>query len=84
MSRLKKIAEYKAKSDLEKIIGYLVTRRSGLKLDKHHFEEIIEHFKNNGGHLTGLRSKKDKQIHYEKLHNSIDYVLRKYNLKNKK
>lgn len=76
---------YVAKSELEKIIGYLVTRSSGLRLEKIHFDEIIEHFENNGGSLKGLKGKEkeDSSKYYEKLHNSIDYVLKKHKLKTK-
>ena len=83
MKRLMKKAEYEAKQQLEKLIGYLVTRRSGLRLDKNHFDEIIEHFESNGGNLDGIQSKnkEDKSEHYEKLHNSIDKVLTKHKMK---
>jgi hypothetical protein len=84
MKRL--ITAYAASKELEKLIGYLVTRRSGLKLDQHHFDEIISHFEENGGHLHGIQGKLDdhKSVHYEKLHNSIDHILKKHKLKKKK
>lgn len=81
MKRLISKVAYSAKGELERLIGYLVTRRSGLKLDQKHFDEIIEHFHDNGGHLKGIQSKKEKGAHYEKLHNSIDTILRKHKMK---
>ena len=83
MKRLLKKSAYKTVSPMEKIIGYLVTRRSGLKLEKHHFDEIIEHFESNGGHLEGIQGKNNHNSdhYYEKLHNSIDHVLIKYDMK---
>lgn len=87
MKRLiRKASNYKPTGQLEKLIGYLVTRRSGLKLDKEHFKEIVEHYKENGGHLEGVQGKKDydKSKYYEMLHNSIDHVLKKSGLKKKK
>lgn len=88
MKRLmSKSAKYSGsiKTQLVKLIGYLVTRRSGLKLDDIHFDQIIEHFEDNGGHLHGIQGKKkeDKSVHYEKLHNSIDHVLKKHKMKKK-
>lgn len=81
MKRL--IKAYAAKSELEKLIGYLVTRRSGLRLNKEHFEQIIAHFESNGGHLEGIKGKKDhdKSKFYEMLHGSIDHILKKHNMK---
>lgn len=83
MKRLIRKSEYRASNQLEKIIGYLVTKRSGLRLEKKHFDEIIGHYESNGGHLDGIQGKKnhDKNHFYEKLHNSIDYVLKKYKMK---
>ncbi|MNJ90035.1 hypothetical protein D3C87_76260 [compost metagenome] len=86
MKRLiSKTAAYTAEHELEKLIGYLVTRSSGLKLDKEHFNDIVDHFHENGGHMDGIKGKHEhpKSVHYEKLHNSIDHVLKKHNLKNK-
>lgn len=84
MKRLiRKAEKYKPQGQLEKLIGYLVTRRSGLTLDKNHFNEIVEHFESNGGHLEGIQGKKDhnKNDHYEKLHNSIHHILTKHKMK---
>ncbi|MNC01744.1 hypothetical protein D3C81_500630 [compost metagenome] len=83
MKRLLRKAEYEASHQLEKLIGYLVTRRSGIRLDKHHFEQIIEHFEESGGHLDGIQGKKNhnKNEHYEKLHGSIDHILKKNKMK---
>lgn len=86
MKRLiRKALNYKPSSELEKLIGYLVTRRSGLKLEKEHFIQIVNHFEENGGHLEGIQGKKNynKSEFYELLHNSIDHVLKKHNLKKK-
>lgn len=81
----KTAAHYAAKGELEKLIGYLVTRSSGLKLEQLHFNDIIDHFHENEGSLAGIQGKDDhgKGHHYEKLHNSIDHVLKKHKLKNK-
>lgn len=78
-----KKAAYAAKGELEKLIGYLVTRRSGLKLEEEHFADIIDHFHENGGHIDGIKGRNghDKNVHYEKLHNSIDHGLKKHKLK---
>lgn len=88
MKRLinKTAAHYAAKGEMEKLIGYLVTRSSGLKLEQIHFEDIIEHFSENGGSLKGIqgKEKEEKGHYYEKLHKSIDHVLKKHKLKNKK
>lgn len=88
MKRLisKTASSYIAKGDLEKLIGYLVTRSSGLRLEGLHFEQIIDHFHENGGHIHGIKGKLDdsKSVHYEKLHNSIDHVLTKHKMKGKK
>lgn len=87
MKRLmtKTATKYIASGDLERLIGYLVTRSSGLRLDKVHFDDIIEHFHDNDGHIHGIQGKlkDDKSVHYEKLHNSIDHVLKKHKLKKK-
>ena len=76
-------AHYAAKGELEKLIGYLVTRSSGMKLEKEHFNDIVEHFHENGGSLKGIQGKEenDKGHYYEKLHNSIDHVLKKHKMK---
>lgn len=81
MKRLLTKKAYNANGELERLIGYLVTRRSGLKLDSHHFDQIIAHFHENGGHLDGIQSKEHKGKHYEKLHNSIDEILKKHDMK---
>lgn len=82
MKRLiSKQAAYSARGELEKLVGYLVTRRSGVKLEEQHFKEIIEHFSENGGNLKGIQGKKTKGEHYEKLHNSIDTILKKHKMK---
>ncbi|AEO93284.1 gp13 [Bacillus phage G] len=87
MKRLisKTAARYAASGEMEKLIGYLVTRSSGLRLEKQHFDDIIEHFNENGGSLKGIqgKEKEDKGFYYEKLHNSIDKILKKHKLKNK-
>lgn len=84
MRRLIRRSNYEAKTELERLIGYLVTRRSGLRLDKHHFDEIIAHFHDSGGRLEGLKDRLNSRVHYERLHESIDYVLKKYDLKGRK
>ena len=78
MKRLLRRA-YEAGDDLEKMIGYLVRRRSGLTLDQEHFDAIKQHFSDNGGHLQGLQESAGD--HWGKLHESIDHVLTKHNLK---
>lgn len=83
---LSKTAEsYAAKGELEKLIGYLVTRSSGLKLEQLHFDDIINHFHESEGSLKGIQGKEEhaKGHYYEKLHNSIDHILKKHKLKNK-
>lgn len=84
MKRLiRKAEKYVPSSQIEKLIGYLVTRRSGLTLKEEHFKQISEHFKNAGGHLEGIQGKKgyNKSEFYELLHSSIDYVLKKHKMK---
>jgi hypothetical protein len=78
MKRLIKKVSYNARGELEKLIGYLVTKRSGLRLNKDQFNEISMHFVDSGGHMDGIKTNgSEKQEHYLKLHKAIDKVLKK-------
>ncbi len=84
MKRLIKKSNYVAKGELEKLIGYLVTRRSGVKLNKKHFDEISKHFIDSGGHMKGIKGNKvEKTEHYLKLHDAIDTVLTNHKINKK-
>lgn len=70
---------YKAKGELEKLIGYLVSRRSGLSLNKEHFDHIKNHFEENGGSMKGL--KENAAEDWGQLHDSIDHCMEHHKLK---
>ena len=79
MKRLIRKSTYVARGELEKLIGYFIKKKTGIHLNKEQFNEIKKNFIENGGSISDIKNKKEKNNHYIKLQKSIDSFLKNNN-----